>query len=234
MFSFYQPIIQFLSSILTTIQSVTGDWGLAIILLTLAVKTALYRFNLTAARQMFRSSAIQPAMKELRARLKGKPEQMAEETMKLYRLHGIKPLASFAGVLVQMPVLASMYRLFQTHGAMMSSHLIPWVNHLAQTDPYHILPVAAAVLAFVSGMIPLAALPGSESNPSDSSRRRAKLAVFFALLPLMITWQSSSALGLYWITGTLFGLMERGFYRTPAGRRLIAKGIAAPASAAAA
>lgn len=234
MLSFYQPIISFLSSVLTFFHTVTGDWGAAIILLTLAVKAALYRFNLTAARQMLRSSAMQPALSELRAKHEGKPERMAEETMKLYRLHGVKPLAGFSGLLVQMPVLASMYRLFQTHGSMMSSHLVPWIGHLADADPYRILPVAAAVLAFASAIIPLAALPGAVGTAGTSGfRKKAGLAGFLALLPLLVTWHAPAALGIYWMTGTVFGLLERGFYRTQAGRRLLAKGLLVPAPAAA-
>jgi YidC/Oxa1 family membrane protein insertase len=218
----YEPIITFLSGILTGIHSLTGDWGIAIILLTLGVKVLLYRFNLSAARQMLKTSALEPHLKDLRERFGSDKTRLGEETMKLYQRLGLNPLSSFAGLLVQMPVLASMYRLFLSHGSLMSSHLIPWVNHLAEADYLHILPLAAAGLAFISSLIPVVA---RKTPDGTGARKRMVMALIFALIPLLITWHSPAALGLYWITGTVFGLLERAFYRTMTGKRLLQKGI---------
>ncbi|MDF2927647.1 MAG: hypothetical protein K0R57_6561 [Paenibacillaceae bacterium] len=231
----YQPVITLLSHILSGIYSIAGDWGIAIIILTLTAKAILYRFNLTAARQMLRNSTVQPLLLELKTKYSSDSNKLAEETLKLYRRYRINPLASLAAGLVQMPVLASMYRLFTSYGSMMSSYLIPWVNHLAEADYLHVLPLAAAGLAFVSAMIPIVNSPAQGSAPVAGSQipaagGRIITAIVFALLPLFFTWSSPAALGLYWITGTLFSLLERGFYRTRTGRRLLSKGMPEPHS----
>lgn len=233
MTSLFQPIINLLSGALSGIHAVTGDWGIAIVLLTLCVKALLYRFNLNAARQSIRSAAMQPKLQELRSTAAGDQQHLLQETMKLSQAYGIKPMASFIGILVQMPVLASMYSLFHTHGAAMASQLLPWLSHLALTDPWHLIPILSSALAFVSGLIPLTAAGLTPPSPAltqaalqaGSWRVRAGMSAAMAALPLFITWMAPAALGLYWITGTLFSLLEKAFYRTAIGRRLLLQGL---------
>lgn len=233
MTSLYQPIVSLLSGLLSGIHAVTGDWGVAIVLLTLCVKAVLYRFNLNAARQSIRSAAMQPKLQELRSTAAGNQQLLLQETLKLSQTYGVKPMAGFVGLLVQMPVLASMYSLFHTHGAAMASQLLPWLSHLALADPLHLVPVLSSALAFVSGLIPLTTASLTPSSPAltqaalhaGSWRMRTGMAALMAVVPLFITWMAPAALGLYWISGTLFSLLEKAFYRTAAGKRLLLKGL---------
>jgi YidC/Oxa1 family membrane protein insertase len=220
MYTWFHSITSLLVPLLDGLHMLTRDWGLAVIGLTLCVKAGLFYFNLLAARQQVRSSSMQPELKELRERLAAVPEQLPTEMFKLYRVYRIKPFQSMAGLLLQLPVLMGMYGLFLTHGSAMTSLLIPWAANLAMADPYHLIPLATAALSFILGLIPLTE---SSLQPSLGGMNRWTLASIVALLPLVFMWRSPVALGLYWMTSTGFGLLERGFYRTGWGKRMLAK-----------
>jgi YidC/Oxa1 family membrane protein insertase len=221
MYTWFQPIINLLAQVLTILDSALHDWGFAILALTLLVKLALYRFNLTVARQQVRSAAMNPQMKKLRETYGQDPEALMKEMTKLHQQHGYRPLAPFMGMLMQLPVLSAMYGLFLTHGSTMTSMLVPWVPHLAATDPMHLIPIITGLLSFAVGLIPLTELPGTPGMPIG---QKVFLGVVLMALPLFVTWRSPIALGLYWIGGTLFNLLERLFYRTAAGKRLLHQG----------
>ncbi|MDF2671470.1 MAG: YidC/Oxa1 family rane protein insertase [Paenibacillus sp.] len=220
MYTWFHSITSLLVPLLDGIHTVTRDWGLAVIGLTLCVKAALFYFNMLAARQQVRSASMQPKLKELKERLANVPEQLPTEMFKLYRDYRIRPFQSIAALLLQLPVLMGMYGLFLTHGSAMTSILVPWAANLAMADPHHLIPIATAGLSFILALIPLTE---AAIQPSLAGMNRWMLALIVALLPLLFMWRSPVALGLYWMTGTLFGLMERGFYRTGWGKRLLAK-----------
>ncbi|WP_159887249.1 YidC/Oxa1 family membrane protein insertase [Paenibacillus puerhi] len=223
MYTWFQPIISLLAQVLSMLKAALHDWGFAIVALTLLVKLVLYRFNLTAARQQVRSAAMNPRMKELREAYGQDPAVLLKETSELYRQHGYRPMAPFVGMLLQLPVLSAMYGLFMTHGSTMSSMLVPWVPHLAAIDPLHLVPVITGLLSFVVSLIPLTEVPGAPPMPAGM---KVLMGILIMLIPVFVTWRAPVALGLYWISGTLFNLAERVFYRTGWGRRLLTKGMA--------
>jgi YidC/Oxa1 family membrane protein insertase len=216
MYTWFDSISSLLHPLLTALFGLTHDWGLAVIGLTLGVKIGLFYFNLLAAKQQVRSAGIQPKLKELREKHTALPEKFTVEMMKLYRENGIRPFRGMMGMLVQMPILLGMYGLFLTHGSVMTSMLIPWVSNLAQSDSLHLIPVLTAVISCITGLIPLttAGIPVSGTN-------KLLTAALMLIIPLTFMWRSPAALGLYWMTSTGFGLLERGFYRTRWGKRLL-------------
>ncbi|SDD78004.1 YidC/Oxa1 family membrane protein insertase [Paenibacillus sp. UNCCL117] len=222
MYTWFQPIISLLAEMLSVLDRVFQDWGLAIIVLTVLVKLALYRFQLTAARQQVRSAVMNPELKKLRDLHGQNPAELLQETNKLYQKHGYRPFAPFTGALLQLPILSAMYGLFLTHGSTMTSLLVPWVPHLAAADPFHLIPLITGMLSFALSLIPLTDIAAA---PSMSMGQKVMIGILMMLIPLFVTWRAPIALGLYWISGTLFGLLERLFYRTTAGKRLLVKGM---------
>jgi len=157
MYSWFGPIAEVLDPVLTFLYSLTHDWGIAVICLTLLVRSILMLFNVKTARQQVRQARIRPQLAELRDRYKDDPNRYLQETMKLNKEHGIKlfSLGMLAAPIVQMPILAGMISLFSSHGAAMTSVLVPWVATLAHSDPWHIVPLVYAILSFVGFLIPL-------------------------------------------------------------------------------
>lgn len=226
MSSWLQPITAFLSNILEVLFQWTHDWGLAVVLLTMAVRVLLFRINLGAARQQKRNYLIQPLIKDLREKYAQDQPKLAQETMAVYSKFGVKPMSSLGGAFLQMPVFMALYAVFRTHGEVMSSAFIPWVSHFSQSDPLHVFPLVTALLTFLSSCIPLVELPTPSTGPN-----RLTMALIATAIPLLVTWRSPVALGLYWLTSSGFGLLEKAFYRLPVGKRLLQRGIPSSLSA---
>ena len=98
MYSWFYPIAAILQPVLTFFFNLTQDWGLAIIVFTLFIKSALFFLNLRVARQQVKQAKLQPQLQELRKQSKDNPKQLAEANMQLYKEHGIKPFSTLAVV----------------------------------------------------------------------------------------------------------------------------------------
>jgi YidC/Oxa1 family membrane protein insertase len=150
MYTWFYPIAAILQPLLTFFFELTHDWGLAIIVFTLFIKSALFLLNLRVARQQVKQAKLQPHLQELRKQTNQNPEMVTAETFRLYKKHGIKPISTLLVTLLQMPVFMGMYGHFKLHGGSMSSVLVPWVTTLAQSDSLHIMPWLAVGLTFIS------------------------------------------------------------------------------------
>lgn len=211
-----KPMAALFVPLLTFLFQLAQDWGLAVVLFTLLVRLLLFPLSLRVARQQVLQTKMQPALLRLRETYKDKPVALLEETRKLYEAYGVKPVAMFATAVVQMPIFMGMYALFATHGAAMTSFLLPWVLTFAQADAWHVLPLFAALLASLTSFFPL-----SGETTVLPVRQRASMALLTGPIFLFILWKAPVALCLYWIAGSLFGLLERAFYRTSWGKALL-------------
>ncbi|WP_426450883.1 YidC/Oxa1 family membrane protein insertase [Paenibacillus sp. S-38] len=224
MYTFVQPLTDFLAHMLTLLYEETRDWGAALLLLTFGVRLLLVRFNLNAARQQVRTAAAQPELAKLREAHGSDLAQYVRHTADVNRKYGIRPLAPFAAALLQAPLLMAMYGLFLTHGSTMTTVLLPWMASLGTADPLHLLPLAAGLLSAAAGLIPLADVPSLGSAlPGIGSR--FVLGGLLLLVPLAVTWTAPAAVAMYWTAGSAFALLERLFYRTAPGRRLLRRGL---------
>jgi YidC/Oxa1 family membrane protein insertase len=113
MFFWWQPLLDGLGVVLQAIYSFIGNYGLAIILLTVGIRLILLPLGLKQIRSMHQMQAMQPKVKALQAKYKGNKQKLNEETMKLYREHGVSPLGGCWPMLLQIPVLAALYSVLQ-------------------------------------------------------------------------------------------------------------------------
>ncbi|WP_409344140.1 YidC/Oxa1 family membrane protein insertase [Paenibacillus sp. MBLB4367] len=226
MISFMQPVLQpiaaVLHSLLTLLFHLSHDWGVALIALTLLVRLALGALNLRTARQFVRQHKIKPELAKLREKHKDTPQKLAQETMALYRNNGVKPFSSIGTALLQMPIFMGMYSMFASHGSAMTSVLVPWVDTFAHADPFHLVPAIVGVLTFAVSFIPLV---GESEMAASPVNQRLLLAAVISLVFAGVMWRAPVALGLYSLSGSLFALLERAFYRLKTGRSLLQKPV---------
>jgi YidC/Oxa1 family membrane protein insertase len=212
-----------MASILTLIFQAVQDWGLAVLFMTLFVRLLLFPLNLRTARQYVLQSKIQPELKTIRERYTEDRDRLLQETIKLYQKYNVKPMSMFTTALLQMPIFMAMYGLFLSHGSTMYSVLLPWVVTLAQADPWHIVPIFSTLLTFLNAMIPLA---GDLTAAAPMGQRLLPMLLIVPV-SLFFLWKAPIALGLYWTAGSIFALLERGFYRTRVGKTLLLQGAPA-------
>jgi YidC/Oxa1 family membrane protein insertase len=125
---------------------VTGNYGLAIILLTIVVRALLFYPSLKSATAMEEMKKIQPQVQAMREKFKKDPQRMNQEMMKLYKEHKVNPLGGCLPMLLQLPFFVALYNVLSVSIELRQSPFISfWIKDLSVYDPYYILPVLMGV-----------------------------------------------------------------------------------------
>jgi YidC/Oxa1 family membrane protein insertase len=126
----FQAILDTLGAALAAFYSVLGNYGVAIILFTLAIRLLLVPLGIKQIRSMREMQAIQPKVKQLQQKFKGNRQKLNEETMKLYREHGVNPLMGCLPLLAQFPILIALFAVLQFPKG---------ITHIPHSDPNHVV-----------------------------------------------------------------------------------------------
>ena len=145
-----------------------GNWGIAIVLLTMLVKTATIYWTTKSMRSMKTMAVLGPQMKGLQEKYKEDKQRLQLETMALYKQYNVNPLTGCLPILLQMPIWLALYRMLSSAGELYQQPFIPgWINDLTATDPYYILPVILVVTMFAQ-----ARLTPQSVDPSQKMQQR--------------------------------------------------------------
>ncbi len=140
--------------LMVTFHGLTGNWGLAIILLTIVVKLATLYWTTKSVRSMKAMAAVAPKMKELQTKYADNPQKLRVETMALYQQYGVNPLSGCLPIFLQMPIWIGLYRMLSSSGELYLEPLIGgWINDLSDTDPVYVLPVLLIVTMFAQAKL---------------------------------------------------------------------------------
>lgn len=139
-----------LLSILQFLHGLVGNWGVAIILLTVLVKLATLYWTTKSMRSMKAMAVLAPKMKELKDKYGNDNAKLQQETMALYKHHGVNPLAGCLPIFLQMPIWIALYRMLSSASELYLQPFIGgWIGDLTARDPLYILPVAVAGMQFL-------------------------------------------------------------------------------------
>ncbi len=127
-----QPLIDLFETVLVAFHDVIGDWGVAIILLTLLIRILLLPLTLKQFRSMQSMARHQPELKKLQAKYKGDKDRMNQELMKFYRENKINPLASCLPLLAQIPVFISLFYMLRKD---LRLDICPEINPAGTANP---------------------------------------------------------------------------------------------------
>jgi len=124
----------------------TGNYGIAIILLTIVVRIILFYPSLKSATAMEEMKALQPEMAVLREKFKKEPQKLNQEMMRLYKEHKVNPLGGCLPMLLQLPFFVALYNVLSVSIELRQASFIPfWIKDLSTYDPFYILPVLMGV-----------------------------------------------------------------------------------------
>jgi YidC/Oxa1 family membrane protein insertase len=186
--------------LLKFLQGFVGNWGVAIILLTITVKLLTLFWTTKSMRSMKAMSKLKPKMDEIRTKFESDKQRMNVEMMNLYKTHNINPLGGCLPMLLQMPVWFALYRALNVSAELYQAPFVGWLNDLTRPDPYYIVPVVMTGLMFIQQKI----------TPStvDSAQQRMMLI----MMPLMFGSFSlffPSGLTVYILTNTLLTMAHQ-------------------------
>lgn len=200
-----------IGAILRWLAVTTGSAGIAIILLTVAIRLALYPLTVKQTKSMLAMRELQPKLKEIQEKYKDKPEEYQKRMLALYREHGVNPFGGCLPLLVQLPFLWSLFavlRTFSFEAINVSPVFLFW--DLTAPDPYFILPILSGITTYFMSAMTMA----------DQSQKALNY-----IMPIFIAYISHSfvaGLVLYWVVSNIFSIGQQ-YYMMKMGSPL-AKG----------
>jgi YidC/Oxa1 family membrane protein insertase len=185
--------------LLAFIYQYVGNWGVAIIFVTILIKLAFYKMTESSGRSMAKMRNLQPRMKALQERYKDDRQALSQQMMDLYKREGVNPAAGCLPILVQMPFFLAFYWVLVESVEMRQAPFMLWITDLSSRDPYFILPLIMGA----------AMLLQQKLNPAPADPVQARImqvmpvmfTVFFAFFP--------SGLVLYWATNTVLSIAQQ-------------------------
>lgn len=185
--------------LLEKIHGFVGNWGWAIVLLVVLIKAAFYWLNASAYRSMAKMKKINPRIMEMRERLKGNPQAMQQEMMKMYREEKVNPLGGCFPIVIQIPVFIALYWVLLSSVEMRNAPWLGWITDLSSPDPYFILPLVMAVTTMIQTAL----------NPLPPDPLQAKLMWLMPLMFSVMFFFFPSGLVLYWITNNVLTIAQQ-------------------------
>lgn len=186
--------------LLSWLHDATGNWGWAIVLLTIIVRIVLYPLTHKGMVSMQKLKDIAPKMKELQAKHKGDPQKLQASMMELYKKHGANPLGGCLPMLLQIPVFFAIYRVLYNAIELKGAEWILWFNDLSVMDPYYILPLLMGASMYIHQRM----TPTTFTDPMQEQIFRFLpiiFTVFFIFFP--------AGLVLYWFVNNLASIFQQ-------------------------
>ncbi len=198
-YGFLWWLAQPLFHLLTFIHSIFGNWGVAIILLTVIVKTLLYPLSAASFKSMAKMRKLQPEMARLKERFGDDKQQFSQAMMELYKKEGANPLGGCLPILLQMPVFLALYWTLMESVELRQAPFALWINDLSVMDPYFVLPILMGGSMFLTQMM--------QPEPPDPVQAKV-----FKMMPIMFTFfflWFPSGLVLYWLVNNILSVLQQ-------------------------
>lgn len=186
--------------VLEKIHSVVGNWGWAIVLLTVLIKLLFFKLSEAQYKSMARMRKLQPRITVLKERYKDDKQKFNQEMMGLYQKEKVNPLGGCFPVLIQIPVFIALYWVLLESVELRQAPFILWLQDLSTPDPYFILPaINAAAMIMTQRLSPT---PGMD--PMQQKVMKAMPIVFSIMFAFF-----QSGLVLYWAVNSVLSLAQQ-------------------------
>ena len=186
--------------LLTFIQKLVHNWGLAIICVTLVVKAILYPLTKAQYTSMAKMRMLQPKLQEMRERFGEDRQRMSQEMMKLYKDEKVNPLGGCLPLLLQMPIFIALYWTFMEAVELRHAPFFGWIQDLSAQDPYYILPILMGASMFLLQKMS----PTPVADPMQQ-----KIMNFMPLIFMVFFLWFPAGLVLYWLVSNLITIIQQ-------------------------
>jgi YidC/Oxa1 family membrane protein insertase len=185
--------------LLKTIHGFVGNWGWAIILLTILIKLVFYPLNAKAGRSMAQMKVLQPKMEKLKQLYGEDRQKLNQAMMELYRTEKINPLGGCLPIVVQIPVFIALYWVLLGSIELRHAPWMGWIQDLSAPDPFFILPVIYAVSMLVQTRL----------NPQPADPVQAKVMLIMPIMFSIFFLFFPAGLVLYWVVQNLLSIVQQ-------------------------
>ncbi len=185
--------------ILNWLYSIFGNYGVAIIVLTILIRIVFYPLSFKSYKSMREMAKLQPKLKELQAKYKGKPDQLNKATMELYKKHKVNPFGGCLPIVVQIPVFFALYNVLLNAIELRGAPFMLWITDLSSKDPYYVLPIIMGLTMYIQQKL----------TPASGDPTQQKIMMFMPIVFTLMFMGFPSGLVLYWTTNNILTLLQQ-------------------------
>jgi YidC/Oxa1 family membrane protein insertase len=185
--------------ILDAMYGVFGNWGVAIIMLTLVVKILLYPLSAASYRSMANMRRVAPQMKRLQERYADDRQKLSQEMMALYKKEKVNPLGGCLPMLLPMPIFIALYWVLFESVELRHAPFFLWIDDLSAMDPYFILPLLMGVSMYAQQL-----MAPAMGDPMQQRMMRL-MPIMFTVLFLFFP----AGLVLYWLVNNVLSIAQQ-------------------------
>jgi YidC/Oxa1 family membrane protein insertase len=198
------PILKFLNWVYRYV----GNYGVAIILITILSKVLFYPLTLKGMRSMKAMQVLQPQINALRSKYKSDPQRLQRETLDLYRKYKVNPMGGCLPMIAQVPVFYALYLALSVSVELQNApflcfgHLFGvdlWICNLASHDPTYVLPVLMGISMFLQ----------QKMTPMTGDPRQAKMMLVMPFVFTFMFMNLPSGLVLYWFISNVLQVLQQ-------------------------
>lgn len=200
-FGFFSIIARPLFWFLNLLHSLAGNYGVAIIILTILMRAPFIPIVNRGQKSMQKLSELQPKLKQLKEQYKNDPQRLQKEIIGLYKKYKINPMSGCLPIILQLPIFIALFEILTTAIELRQAPFMLWIKDLSVKDPYYVLPILMGGTMLIQ----------QKMTPSVADPTQQKIML---LLPIVFTFlflSFPSGLVLYWLINNIFGIAQQ-FY----------------------
>lgn len=198
-YGFLWWIAQPLFWLLNFFHSLVGNWGVAIIMLTISIKILFFKPSAMSYRSMAGMRKVAPKMQEIKEKYGDNREKLGQEMMKLYKEEKINPLGGCLPILIQMPVFIALYWVILESVELRQAPFFLWIHDMSVMDPYFILPLIMGASMFIQMKL----------NPQPADPMQARVMQFMPIVFTIFFLWFPAGLVLYWVVNNILSIAQQ-------------------------
>ena len=207
-----QALVDFVVHVLNAIYGVVGNYGVAIIIVTILMRIIVFPLTLKQEKSMKKMRDLQPELDKIKEKYKDSPQEYQQKTAELYRENGVNPLGGCLPLLIQMPIFVALYWAFSGNAIPADAKFL-WFT-LKQPDrlfmmgnfAFNLLPILNVGVTYIQQKIMASATSGQESN-----QQMQTMLYMMPIMMLFIFYNMPSGVTLYYLVSGALSLVQQYF-----------------------
>lgn len=176
-----------------------GNYGLAIIIITVVLKILFYPLTYKSYKSMKEMQKLQPLMEKIKEKYKDDRNAMNQEVMKLYQEHRVNPLGGCLPMVIQIPVFFALYKALMFSIELRHAPFYFWITDLSAKDPYYITPIIMGATMFIQ----------QKMTPTSMDPTQAKIMLMLPVIFTFMFLNFPSGLVIYWLVNNILSIAQQ-------------------------
>lgn len=198
-YGFFHPLSKPLMVVLKFFYNYIGNYGFAIILLTVCIKLIFWPLTQKSYKSMKGMQKLQPEMKKLREKYGSDKQKLNQEMMSFYKENKVNPMGGCLPMIIQIPVFFALYRVLLGSIELRHAPFMLWITDLSAKDPYYVTPLIMGVTMFLQ----------QKMTPTNMDPTQEKIMLMMPVVFTFMFLNFPAGLVLYWLTNNLLTILQQ-------------------------